>query len=98
MPKKGHTEEHIVAVLQQGKAVQAGTADCAHQAAADHRPPTALATPLATTVKQCWRVDLVSDKLADGRSFHILTVVDQFTRERLDPNKRKARTLLKKYF
>jgi len=40
-----------------------------------------LATPLATTVNQCWSMDLVSDKLADGRSFRILTVVDQFTRE-----------------
>jgi putative transposase len=26
-------------------------------------------------------MDFVSDKLADGRSFRILTVVDQFTRE-----------------
>jgi putative transposase len=30
---------------------------------------------------QCWSMDFVSDKLADGRSFRILTVVDQFTRE-----------------
>jgi putative transposase len=28
-----------------------------------------------------WSMDFVSDKLADGRSFRILTVVDQFTRE-----------------
>ena len=30
---------------------------------------------------QCWSADFVSDKLADGRSYRILTVVDQFTRE-----------------
>ena len=30
---------------------------------------------------QCWSADFVSDKLSDGRSIRILTVVDQFTRE-----------------
>jgi putative transposase len=30
---------------------------------------------------QCWSADFVSDKLADGRSIRILTVIDQFTRE-----------------
>ena len=30
---------------------------------------------------QCWSADFVSDKLVDGRSIRILTVVDQFTRE-----------------
>jgi putative transposase len=30
---------------------------------------------------QCWSMDFVSDKLADGRGFRILTVIDQFTRE-----------------
>jgi putative transposase len=30
---------------------------------------------------QCWSADFVSDKLADGRSYRILTIVDQFTRE-----------------
>ena len=30
---------------------------------------------------QCWSMDFVSDRLADGRGFRILTVVDQFTRE-----------------
>ena len=40
-----------------------------------------LATPRAAGRDQCWSMDLVSDKLADGRSFRILTVVDQFTRE-----------------
>ena len=36
---------------------------------------------IATAPNQCWSMDFMSDKLADGRSFHILTVVDQFTRE-----------------
>ena len=35
----------------------------------------------ATTPNQCWSLDFLSDKLADGRSFRILTVVDQFTWE-----------------
>jgi putative transposase len=30
---------------------------------------------------QCWSADFVSDKLADGRTIRILTVIDQFTRE-----------------
>lgn len=37
--------------------------------------------PMATRPNQCWSMDFVSDKLADGRAFRILTVVDQFTRE-----------------
>jgi putative transposase len=37
--------------------------------------------PLASRPNQCWSMDFVSGKLADGRSFRILTVVDQFTRE-----------------
>src|SRR3954468_24626649 len=37
--------------------------------------------PLASGRNQCWSMDFVSDKLADGTSFRILTVVDQFTRE-----------------
>ena len=36
---------------------------------------------MAARPNQCWSMDFVSDKLADGRSFRILTVVDQFTRE-----------------
>ncbi len=40
-----------------------------------------VARPMATGADQCWSMDFVSDKLADGRSFRILTVVDQFTRE-----------------
>lgn len=35
----------------------------------------------ATGPDQCWSADFVSDKLADGRSIRVLTVVDQFTRE-----------------
>ena len=35
----------------------------------------------ATGPNQCWSVDFVSDKLTDGRSYRILTVIDQFTRE-----------------
>ena len=35
----------------------------------------------ASAPNQCWSADFVSDKLADGRSYRILTVVDQFTRE-----------------
>ena len=38
-------------------------------------------TGVAVRPNQCWSMDFVSDKLADGRSFRILTVVDQFTRE-----------------
>jgi len=36
---------------------------------------------MAARPNQCWSMDFVSDKFADGRSFRILTVVDQFTRE-----------------
>jgi putative transposase len=36
---------------------------------------------VASRPNQCWSMDFVSDKLADGRSFRILTVIDQFTRE-----------------
>jgi putative transposase len=39
------------------------------------------ATATAAWPNQCWSMDFVSDKLTDGRSFRILTVVDQFTRE-----------------
>ncbi len=38
-------------------------------------------TGIAARPNQCWSMDFVRDKLADGRSFRILTVVDQFTRE-----------------
>jgi putative transposase len=36
---------------------------------------------VATRPNECWSMDFVSDKLADERSFRILTVVDQFTRK-----------------
>ena len=45
------------------------------------RRQRAITPALATRPNQCWSMDFVSDKLADGRSFRILTVVDQFTRE-----------------
>ena len=37
--------------------------------------------PQAMGPNWCWSADFVSDKLTDGRSIRILTVVDQFTRE-----------------
>ena len=37
--------------------------------------------PVAGRPDQCWSMDFLSDKLADGRSIRILTAVDQFTRE-----------------
>jgi putative transposase len=37
--------------------------------------------PPASRPDQCWAADFVSDKLSDGRSFRILTITDQFTRE-----------------
>jgi putative transposase len=45
------------------------------------RRQRAITTSVAAQPNQCWSMDFVSDKLADGRSFRILTVVDQFTRE-----------------
>lgn len=39
------------------------------------------AIAMATAPNQCWSMDFMNDKLADGRSFRILTGVDQFTRE-----------------
>jgi len=37
--------------------------------------------PESTHANQRWSMDFVSDRLADGRWFRILTVVDQYTRE-----------------
>lgn len=37
--------------------------------------------PAAVRPGQRWSMDFLSDKLADGRGFRILTVIDQFTRE-----------------
>ena len=39
------------------------------------------AVPAAIRPGQRWSMDFISDKLADGRGFRILTVVDQFSRE-----------------
>jgi putative transposase len=43
--------------------------------------PQRLSHGPATGPNQCWSADFVSDKLTDGRSYRILTVIDQFTRE-----------------
>ena len=45
------------------------------------RRQRAITPSVAARPNQCWSMDFVSDKLADGRAFRILTVVDQFTRE-----------------
>ncbi len=37
--------------------------------------------PMPLRANQCWSMDFVTDKLTDGRSFRVLTIVDQFTRE-----------------
>jgi putative transposase len=37
--------------------------------------------PSPVRANQCWSMDFVSDKFTDGRSFRVLTIVDQFTRE-----------------
>jgi putative transposase len=39
--------------------------------------------PQAQTVRpnDCWSADFVGEKLTDGRTIHILTVIDQFTAE-----------------
>ena len=45
------------------------------------RRQRAMSMDVAVRPNQRWSMDFVSDKLADGRSFRMLTVVDQFTRE-----------------
>jgi len=45
------------------------------------RRQRAVTTAVATLPDQRWSIDFVSDKFGDGRSFRILTVIDQFTRE-----------------
>lgn len=47
------------------------------KAACRHRVPQAV----ATAPNQRWSMDFMSERVADGRWFPILTVVDQFTRE-----------------
>ena len=39
--------------------------------------------PEATFMNQRWSMDFVSERLADGRWFRILTILDQYTRESL---------------
>ena len=46
------------------------------RAARRHHVPTAV----ATVPNQRWSMDFMSERVADGRWFRILTVVDQFTR------------------
>jgi hypothetical protein len=36
--------------------------------------------PAAVRPNQRWSMDFISDRVADGRWFRVLTVVDQFTR------------------
>jgi hypothetical protein len=37
--------------------------------------------PSPGRANQCWSMDFVSDKFTEGRSFRVLSIVDQFTRE-----------------
>jgi len=46
-----------------------------------HRVQARVPLPEPTRPNQRWSMDFVSDRLADGRWFRILTVVDQYTRE-----------------
>ena len=46
----------------------------------------------ATRPNQRWSMDFVSDRLADGRWFRILTVVDQYTRECLSAYADRSQT------
>lgn len=43
--------------------------------------PEALVVP--TTINQCWSMDFMHDQLADGRSFRLFNVLDDFNREGL---------------
>lgn len=43
--------------------------------------PEALAVP--AQINQCWSMDFMHDQLADGRSFRLLNVIDDFNREAL---------------
>jgi putative transposase len=45
------------------------------------RRQRAMTTDLAVRPNQRWSMDFVSDKLAEGRSFRALTIVEQYTRE-----------------
>ena len=48
--------------------------------------------PGASRPNQRWSMDFVSDRLADGRWFRILTVVDQYTRECLCVHAERSQT------
>jgi len=43
--------------------------------------PEPLAVPKA--INQCWSMDFMHDQLADGRSFRLLNIIDDFNREAL---------------
>lgn len=43
--------------------------------------PEALTVP--ESINQCWSMDFMHDQLADGRSFRLLNVIDDFNREAL---------------
>jgi putative transposase len=51
-----------------------------------------VALPAATRPNQRWSMDFVSNRLADGRWFRILTVVDQYTRECLCVHAERSQT------
>lgn len=53
---------------------------------------TRVALPGASRPNQRWSMDFVSDRLADGRWFRILTVVDQYTRECLCVHPQRSQT------
>ena len=60
--------------------------------------PEALAVP--ESINQCWSMDFMHDQLADGRSYRLLNVIDDFNREALGievdfslPAERVIRTL-----
>ena len=60
--------------------------------------PLPLSAPL--TINECWSMDFMHDQLADGRSFRLLNVIDDFNREALGievdfslPAERVMRTL-----
>ena len=53
---------------------------------------TRVALPGANRPNQRWSMDFVSDRMADGRWFRILTVVDQYTRECLCVRAERSQT------
>ena len=62
--------------LYRAEALEVRTKESAKRAAQVRVP-----LPGATRPNQRWSMDFVSDRLADGRWFRVLTVVDQYTRE-----------------